>query len=185
MGVTDALSLPRSRPLTYADLESMPSDDGHRYELIDGTLVVTPAPSYRHQIVLGNLYVALRAACPAHLIVLFAPFDVVLSASTAVQPDVVVARRADLTARNLPAAPVLAVEVLSASTRRIDLGTKRLAFAAAGVQSYWVVDPDEPSLVVFELAGGELRAAARAVGRERYDAVRPFPVSVVPADLTE
>jgi len=60
--------LPRSRPLTRADLASMP-DDGHRYELVDGALVVTPAPSIRHQAVLAALYHLLRQQCPAGLTV--------------------------------------------------------------------------------------------------------------------
>lgn len=182
MDVTGAL--PRSRPLTYADLESMP-DDGHRYELVDGTLIVTPAPSIRHQIVVGNLYAALREACPGELVVLFAPSDVVLGPSTVMQPDLLVARRADLTARNLPTAPLLAVEVLSPSTRRVDLGTKRLAFEAAGLASYWVVDPDEPSLTAFALGPEGLAETARVVGAQRFDATRPFPVTIAPADLVD
>jgi Uma2 family endonuclease len=55
-------------------------------------------------------------------------------------------RRSDLTDRDLPTAPLLAVEVLSASTRRIDLMLKRSRYEAAGCPSYWVVDPGEASL---------------------------------------
>lgn len=101
------------------------------------------------------------------------------------QPDVLVARRADLTDRNLPAPPVLAVEVLSPSTRRIDLGTKRLAFEAAGVASYWVVDPDEPSLTVFELEGGAYRKVAQVAGDDGWEGTRPFPVHIGPARLVD
>jgi Uma2 family endonuclease len=180
MGVTSAL--PRSRPLTYADLDDMP-DDGHRYELIDGTLIVTPAPRMLHQRVVVNLVGLLRESCPSELEVFVAPFDVVLGAHTVMQPDVLVARRAELTEHNLPAAPVLAVEVLSSSTRRIDLGTKRLAFEAAGVPSYWVVDPDEPSLTVFELDGAAYREVALIVGPETWESTLPFTVRVRPADL--
>ena len=183
MGVTSAL--PRSRPLTYDDLAAMPDDDGHRYELIDGVLIVTPAPRASHQVAVGNLYLALRAGCPRELVVFLAPFDVVLSLDTVMQPDLLVARRSDLTEANLPAPPVLAVEVLSPSTRRIDLGTKRLAFEAAGVPSYWVVDPDEPSLTVFELEGDTYRQAARVGGDDGWDAASPFPVHVVPARLVD
>jgi Uma2 family endonuclease len=179
MGVTSAL--PRSRPLTYADLDEMP-DDGHRYELIDGTLIVTPAPRHLHQRVVGNLHLALRSGCPPELEVLLAPFDVVLEPSTVLEPDVLVARRSDVTERNLPAAPVLAIEVLSPSTRRIDLGTKRLTFEAAGVPSYWVFDPDGPSLTVFELDGAAYRETTIA-GGEVWDAAAPFAVRICPADL--
>ena len=180
MAVTSAL--PRSRPLTYADLDDMP-DDGHRYELVDGTLIVTPAPRTIHQRVVLHLATLLKASCPPELEVFVAALDIVLSDHTVMQPDVLVARRSDLTERNLPAAPVLAVEVLSPSTRHIDLGTKRLAFEAAGVPSYWVADPDEPSLTVFELEGASYREVALVAGGDTWEATRPFPVHVRPADL--
>jgi Uma2 family endonuclease len=158
-------------------------DDGHRYELIDGTLIVTPAPRHLHQRVVGNLHITLRNGCPPELEVLLAPFDVVLGPSTVLEPDLLVARRSDVTERNLPVAPVLAIEVLSPSTRRIDLGTKRLTFEAAGVSSYWVVDPDEPSLTVLELDGGAYREVARIARAETWETTRPFTVRVCPADL--
>ena len=138
-------TLPRSRPLTRADLDTMP-DDGHRYELIDGVLIVTPAPSATHQTVVLELAVLLRARSPSDQKVFIAPFDVALADDTIMQPDVLVARRSDLTERDLPAAPVLAVEVLSPSTRRIDLTLKLSRLAAAGCPHYWVVDPIEPAL---------------------------------------
>lgn len=183
MGVTSAL--PQSRPLTYDDLAAMP-DDGHRYELIDGSLIVTPAPRPLHQRAVARLWRLLDDGAPAHLEVFLAALDVVLSDRTVMQPDVLVARRADLTDRNLPVPPVLAVEVLSPSTRHIDLGTKRLAFEAAGVASYWVVDPDAPSLTVFELEGdGTYRQVAWVVGDDVWQAARPFAVGVVPARLVD
>ncbi|HSK27978.1 MAG TPA: Uma2 family endonuclease, partial [Jiangellales bacterium] len=61
--MTDVTTLPRSRPLTRADLGAMP-DDGHRYELLDGSLIVTPAPTWRHQSVVGRVYALLDAARP-------------------------------------------------------------------------------------------------------------------------
>ena len=95
--------LPRSRPLTRADLVSMP-DDGHRYELIDGVLVVAPAPGIRHQAVLAELYHLLRQQCPAGLTVLFAPLAVALAEDTELQPDLPVGATADFTSRELPQA---------------------------------------------------------------------------------
>ena len=96
-------TLQRGRPFTRADLDSMP-DDGHRYELIDGCLIVSPAPSRRHQRVVVNLTVLLHPRCPEDLEVLVAPFDVALSDDSVVQPDLLVARRSDLTDRDLPTA---------------------------------------------------------------------------------
>jgi Uma2 family endonuclease len=60
-------TLPRSRPFTRADLDAMP-DDGHRYEVVDGVLVVSPAPRARHQLVLGELYLRLRQTYEPELI---------------------------------------------------------------------------------------------------------------------
>lgn len=175
-------TLPRSRPLTRRDLDAMP-EDGHRYELIDGALIVTPAPSAAHQTVVVELIVLLRESCPPDLKVLVAPFDVALADDTILQPDLLVARRRDLTERDLPAAPVLAVEVLSPSTRRIDLTLKRSRFEAAGCSSYWVVDPQEPSLTAWELVGDAYQQAGHVVGDAVFLADRPYPVQVKPADL--
>ena len=181
MGAMNAL--PRSVPLTYDDLQAMP-DDGHRYELVDGALIVTPAPRTPHQRVAFNLARVLADAAPPELEVMMAPVDYVVSNVTVLQPDVLVARRADITERNLPAPPVLVVEVLSPSTRTIDAGTKRLALEAAGVPHYWMVDPDGPSILALELVDGVYREATPVIGADTFVVTTPFAFSVVPADLT-
>lgn len=117
--------------------------------------------------------------------VLVAPFDVRLSRFTVVEPDVLVARKSDLTDARLEGAPVLAVEVLSPGTRRIDLGTKRLTYEAAGVPAYWLVDPDGPSLTVLHLQEGRYVEQTVVSGDQPYEAEFPFPVTVVPARLIE
>lgn len=180
--MVDVTLLPRSRPLTREDLEALP-DDGHRYELIDGALIVTPAPSTRHQRVVGNLYLALRAGCPDDLEVFFAPFEVALGPDTVVQPDLLVTRRDQLTARGLPVAPLLAVEVLSPSTRHIDLSLKRARYEAAACASYWVIDPDAPSLTAWDLRDGGYLEAAFVQAEETFSLSTPYPVSIVPALL--
>ena len=175
--------LPHGLPLTRADLDAMP-DDGHRYELIDGVLVVSPSPSGRHQDAVLELAVRLRSASPDGLWVMIAPFDVALGEDTVMIPDVLVARTSDLTDRDLPLPPVLAVEVLSPSTRRFDLMTKRSRFVSAGTPSYWAVDPVEPSLTAWELdESGSYRQVAHVVGGEVFRASKPFPVDIVPVDL--
>lgn len=177
-------TLPRSRPLTWRDLETMP-DDGHRYELVDGALVVTPAPSTDHQGVALALAVLLRGACIPQLKVFMAPLAVLLAEDTELQPDVLVARRADLTHRNLPAAPVLAIEVLSPSTRLIDLNLKKARYEQAGCPSYWTVDPDRLELTAWEFIDGAYVQVAHVSGQEAFEATTPFPVTVVPADLLD
>lgn len=176
-------TLPRSRALTRADLDAMP-DDGHRYELIDGALIVTPAPTWRHQRAVTRLSRLLADRCPPDLEVFVAPLDVALAVDTVLQPDVLVARREDLSTRDLPATPVLAVEVLSPSTRHIDLMLKRARFEVAGCASYWVVDPGEPSIIAWDLQDDGYVQVAHVHGSERLDAVRPFPVTLAPVELT-
>jgi Uma2 family endonuclease len=174
--------LPHSRPLSRADLATM-ADDGHRYELIDGALVVTPAPSRSHQRAAFKLAMLLDTYCPDDLEVVIAPFDVVLAGDTVMQPDVLVARRADLTESELPGAPVLAVEVLSPSTKHIDLMLKRSRFEAAGCPSYWVVDPGGPSLTVWDLRDGAYVEVGRVAGAGELALTLPFGVTVRPDTL--
>ncbi len=177
-------TLPRSRPLRRDDLDELP-DDGHRYELVDGALIVTPAPSYRHQDVVGNLYTTLKNACPPELKVLLGPFDVVLAEDTVLQPDLLVAPRRDFTARDRPAALLLAVEVLLPSTRLVDLSLKRVRYQAARCPAYWVVDPEDPSLTAWELQGEEYVEVAHVAAGVAYAAATPYPVTVVPTDLLD
>jgi Uma2 family endonuclease len=182
MSVMTAVRTERGRPYTYADLAAMP-DDGRRYEIVDGVLLVTPAPRLSHQHVVLELAVLLRAHVPPGLQVVVAPYDVRLAEDTVLQPDVLVASLADLTERNLPAAPLLAVEVLSPSTRRVDMTLKRSRFEEAGVAAYWVVDPDAPRLVAWELRDGAYVEVADVSGDEVFAASVPFAVTVTPAAL--
>ncbi|MDQ4091630.1 MAG: Uma2 family endonuclease [Actinomycetota bacterium] len=178
------MALPWGAPLTEDDLATMP-EDGHRYELLDGTLLVTPSPNLNHQRCVAGLLVLLHGARRPGFEVLPAPFDVRLSRITVLEPDVLVARRADLTPARLEGPPVLAVEVLSPSTRRIDAGAKRLAYEAAGVPAYWLVDPDVPSLTVLELDAGRYVERATVTGDEAFHAAVPFRVTAVPARLLD
>ena len=171
-------------PFTRAERDALP-DDGRRHELIDGALVVTPSPSWRHQWVAQRLNLALVACCPEDLVVLFAPFDVVLGEDSVLQPDLLVARRRDFTERDLPVAPLLAVEILSPSTRQIDLTLKRARYESAGTPSYWVVDPDEPGLVAWDLVDGTYVEVARATGEKTFTATRPYDVTIAPARLLD
>jgi Uma2 family endonuclease len=171
-------------PLTIADLDAMP-EDGHRYELVDGTLLVTPAPNTRHQCCVARLVAALVAAADPDLMVLPAPYDWVAGPATLFQPDLLVARRADLGPKRLERPPLLVIEVLSPSTRRIDLATKRMAYADFGVAGYWLVDPDVPSLTVLSLEAGQYVQASSVVGDEAWQSPAPIQATVVPARLVD
>jgi Uma2 family endonuclease len=177
-----ALALPWGAPLTYQDVQRFPPD-GHRYELVEGVLLVTPGPDADHQSCVVNLAVALKLAAGDEHFVVPAPFDFYVSEVTYFEPDIVVALDEDVGPDRLERTPLLLVEVASRSTRLVDLGTKRLAYEAAGVPEYWLVDPDEPSLTVLRLVAGRYQEVARVTGDERYDATFPFPVTIVPGRL--
>lgn len=147
--------LPRDHPWTVADLELLP-DDGLRYELVDGTLLVSAAPSRQHQRVLGNLYLLLRAACPPELEVFLAPTDYQPTSTRSLQPDLLAVTRDDPGPKAVTMPLALAVEVLSPSSRSVDLVLKRELYEQAGVQCYWVVDPDELTVRAWVLQDGRL-----------------------------
>ena len=107
-----------------------------------------------------------------------------MNPTTVLQPDLLVARRADVGPRGLEqGTPILVVEIVSPSSRLTDLGTKRLAYQAGGVPAYWVVDPEESSLTVFRRQDGAYVDDAMVVGEAAYRTEWPFAVEVVPARL--
>jgi Uma2 family endonuclease len=112
-----------------------------------------------------------------------APLDYRISATTVLVPDLLVTPVDDLDRKYLDRPPVLVVEVLSPSTRRVDLHLKKAVLEEAGVPAYWVVDPKSPMLTAFRLVDGSYVADPTVIGRGVYETEFPFPVRVVPADL--
>ncbi|USQ79049.1 Uma2 family endonuclease [Ornithinimicrobium faecis] len=167
---------------TVDDVDRLP-DDGLQYELLDGALLVTPAPTMWHQRAVGRLYQLLLAACPRGFEVFFAPLDWRPDRLTSLQPDVLVVRNDDVRDGDIGAALVLAVEVLSPSTSRKDRTLKRSRYEEAGVSAYWIVDPAEPSFEALDLVDRHYVAAAQVSGTGSARLELPFPVEVVPADL--
>jgi Uma2 family endonuclease len=176
--------MPRGREWTVDDLESLP-DDGLRYELIDGILFVTPAPTYSHQVAAIGLVFALGSACPGDLQVVASPIDYQPHRRRSLQPDIAVVRCADAPEKNLVKPPLLVVEVLSPGTRRYDATLKRSMYEESGVASYWMFDPNVPSLLVSELVDGHFVDVAKADGPEEIHVERPFPVRLCPAELVK
>jgi Uma2 family endonuclease len=181
--------LVRHRHYTVDDLEDVREDDFHRYEIIDGVLVVSGSPRMRHQRAAFRLARLLDAACPAGLEVFMAPFAVLLASDTVLQPDVLIARVAELNEGELPAPPVLAVEVLSPGSHKVDLEMKFERLERAGTPHYWVVDPNEDPgkarLLAFALVDGAYRQLAEVIGDEPFTAAAPVQVRVVPARLVD
>lgn len=168
---------------TLKDLDAMP-DDGNRYELVDGLLLVTPAPIVVHQRASRELFMLLHAAIPDDLELFFAPLDFRPTDQRSLQPDLLVVRTEDVGEKNITKPLVLAVEILSPSTRLKDLRLKHSVYEESGIQSYWIVDPTEPSLRAFELNENNVYTeVAHVVGGEQWQATRPFPVTVKPSDL--
>lgn len=156
-------------------------DDGRRYELLDGTLVVSAAPGLPHQRATAMLCHALELACPEDLVV-FLSIGVELGVHSALGPDAVVARRSGT---RLAMPPLLAAEILSPDSVPRDLDLKKAAYQRFGVRSYWRIDPSpaRPSLRAFRLVKGEYYQTAHAVGDVPFRAEEPFAVEIVPSHL--
>ena len=134
-----AISVPR---YTIADLERFPND-GNRYELLDGVLIVTPSPSHAHQVIVNRLQFRLMQSVmiPGHAQVV-GPGAIALPPSTQLQPDILVHPSRypiDLKWEEIDE-HWLAVEVLSRSSRVYDREIKRDAYIALGVEEVWLVD---------------------------------------------
>jgi Uma2 family endonuclease len=149
MGMPDTL-----RPVYWtADLARRLPEDGNRYVVVSGVLLVTPAPRLWHQQLVGRLHVALAKYLEIHRIgvVLTSPADISWGQDVLVQPDVFVvpsdqARTMDWRAiRDL----LLVAEVLSPSTPRHDRFTKRRRYQEARVPLYWIVDGDAREVEVW------------------------------------
>ncbi|WP_157087187.1 Uma2 family endonuclease [Piscicoccus intestinalis] len=181
MEIMTVTTLDSRREWTRDDLDRLPEGDGLRYEIIDGLLVVNAAPRPRHQMVLAGLYDALRARCPAHLVTLFAPLDVVLDERTVLQPDLLVARRDQFDDTGLRERPELAVEVLSPSSRGVDRLLKFERYQRAATPAYWLVDPDSLTLDAYELRADTYELLARVTGDQTWAATMPYAVDLTPS----
>lgn len=168
---------------TPADLLELP-EDNRKHELLDGQLVISPSPRPIHQRVVSRLVVALAAVLPPELEVLTAPVDVHIphGLPTLLLPDVLVVPTITVDTE-LVSRPVLAVEVLSPSTRRFDLGRKRAAYARYGIGVYLVVDPLVPELTVLTLDGADYVETARGEGEALVHVGGPVVLDVSAAQL--
>jgi len=172
------------QPFTVEDLDRLP-DDGRRYELLDGVLIVSPRPTTVHQMSAMRLAARLYAACPEDLCVVPEP-AMQISDDTEFDPDIVVVRRDDVGGAKFWTPPLLVVELRSPGTAIVDRNAKLAAYESFGIPSYWIFDPnpDRPELTVFELRDGRYQQIARASGSSALRVERPFLVELVPAELT-
>jgi Uma2 family endonuclease len=173
----------QDRTLTVEDMENMP-DDEFRYELDDGVLIVSPAPSPLHQLAVTRLTVILDAACPEGLAVL-PGVGVNVNKFQHRVPDVAVVGVDAFETAFAERPPVLAVEVASPRTRLYDRNRKKDVYEGFGVPSYWIIDPDRdrPELTVFSLRDGKYVETAHVTGYAEYRAELPFAVTIEPSKL--
>lgn len=169
----------RGRRWTYAEYAKLPND-GRVYQILEGELVVSPAPNTLHQMVV----VAFVATLVPHVRrgrlgrVLAAPVDVLLGKYSVVQPDVlfVARRRAAVVRRpNVRGAPTLAIEVVSPSSQRTDRVRKLSLYARFALPHFWLVDPAEKWLQEFVLVRGAYRIRTSIAGDDAVFAPALFP----------
>ena len=136
-------------------------DDDERHELLDGEKVLVPAPNEDHQTISVRLTARMHVFVEEHDLgrVFHAPYDVVLTDTDVVQPDILFVSKDRYhirTRANIQGAPDLIVEILSPSSARWDWGYKRELYARHGVREYWIVDPTNHLVTVMELQDGKL-----------------------------
>ncbi len=154
---------------TYEDYLCLP-DNGKRYQVIAGEVYMAPAPTPNHQDILGRLVVLLQTFVERHSLgkVYCVPCDVILSPEDIVQPDIFFIskeRKHIITERNIQGAPDLVIEILSPATAKLDRTLKARLYERFGVKEYWLVDPEEKSVVICESKEGKF-SLAQEVKRE-------------------
>lgn len=176
--------LPHRWVWDYEDLQDLP-DDGSRYEIVDGGLVVTPPPPLWHEFAVEQVKIALRADAPSRWRVL-SP-GVHMDATYRI-PDVLVLR-ADVDRQAGTAEPpdvLLAVEVVSPGSVTTDRVTKPVEYANAGIPHFWRVDALQgPLLEAFELTAGSYRSVGAWSQGDDVVLDRPFPIAFPAAFLLE
>lgn len=139
----------------YYDYTLLP--EGKRYELIEGDLLMTPAPTTIHQRISARLqfYLTDFVEKGKRGVVFDAPTDVVLSEEDVVQPDLLFISRERagiIKPENIRGAPDLVIEILSPATSKRDLVAKKKLYAKHAVREYWIVNPDDQTIEVMTWA---------------------------------
>lgn len=140
---------------TFQDLLTAP-DDGNRYEIFEGELIVTPSPALKHQNAVFNLTLLLGQYIKTHKLgtMLSAPIDVYFDAETVFKPDLLFVsdeRSHILEEQRINGAPDLIIEILSPATEDQDRGFKFRHYEKEGVREYWLADPNKEILEIYML----------------------------------
>ncbi len=157
--------------LTVEDYRATP--EGARYQLVEGELIMAPAPNIPHQIITGNLYAVLREhiATKESGQVFVAPVDVHLSAHDVVQPDVLFVATANaglIRDDGVHGAPDLVIEVLSPATAQLDAKVKRRLYAKHGCKELWLVDPLLLQIQIYDFARDAAKPSRLIAEHEKF-----------------
>ncbi|MGI8310782.1 Uma2 family endonuclease [Saccharopolyspora hattusasensis] len=174
-------------PMTVDDLERLP-DDGRRYELVDGSLDVSPSPAFKHSDIESRLHLHLGNTAPDEYRVLQgAGYNFNGDRTHHRIPDLSVIRVEDSQEPYLTRPPLLAIEVVSPSSALRDYHTKTSEYAKFGIAAYWIVNPtmDEPVIVELRLEDGDYREVQQVLGAETFETDFPFQIKIVPRWLAD
>jgi Uma2 family endonuclease len=174
-------SVVEKKTYTFKDYQALP--EGVPYQLIAGDLIMTPSPAPYYQDILRNLGLALASFVKERGLgkVYLAPLDVYLTEKDAYQPDIMFISKDRLNIigeSRIEGAPDVVVEILSPATAYYDLRTKKDVYEKSGVKEYWVVDPLQHSVEIFENKKGhlELVSAVKGEGEARSKQIGAFHV---------
>lgn len=163
--------LPKAKRLwTYAEMVAELPETNLPVELWNGEIIMSPAPHPDHQRIVARIWKLLdrhvtetgSGEC------FLSPLDIVLTARRVVQPDVfyITKERLGIVRNHIEGAPDLAVEVISEGTWKRDRVEKKALYEQAGVNEYWIIDPDSETIEVFALVKGVYQLHSRAKGAE-------------------
>lgn len=144
----EVATIDRSKEWTVEDYLQL--EEGLLAQVIDGHLIMSPAPTPRHQLVLGELYTLFKTSLRGE--VFFSPIDLYIDEKNVLQPDLVFIANANqeiITDRGIEGVPDLVVEVISPSNSFVDRNTKKKKYLEIGIKEYWIVDPANQTLEIY------------------------------------
>jgi Uma2 family endonuclease len=150
-----------------------------KYEVVDGDLLITGSQPPDHQAAVVALMIALKQACPPHLMVAMGSHPFRPTPNTTLRPDLTVCPR-DYRPTD---PPLLAVEVLSPATRTTDVVLKRTLYEEHGVPSYWLLDPTTQELTILTRTPTTYTCQTVLHAEESFHTTTPFPLTLTPANL--
>ena len=160
------------RKVSYEELQQLPRNDRRIVELIEGEIFMTPSPNTSHQRAAGRLFRALSDFVEGNELgeVFIAPYDIVFSKWTALEPDLLFVRRerfSIITEANVQGVPDLVIEILSPSRKAYDRKKKLIVYEKARVPELWYLDPEEKTAEILSLGSkGRYELAAKLSGKD-------------------